>query len=172
MKVAIVGKFYTEAFGLHIEETLLDMGHEVLRIDPEVQFLQFSFLGRRIRNINKTLYQQVFHKINSIRRIKSRQIYTKLRENPVDLVLVLHDYLMAEEVNEIKKLTDSPVCIWFPDAISNFQKSMFFVAGYDFLFFKDKYLVESLKSEFNLNTHYLPQCCNPKRQTGRASCRE
>jgi spore maturation protein CgeB len=38
---------------------------------------------------------------------------------------------------------------------------MFFVAGYDYLFFKDKYVVHKLKSEYNLNAYYLPQCCNP-----------
>ena len=48
--------------------------------------------------------------------------------------------------------------MWFPDAISNFQKSMFFTAKYDWLFFSDKYIVQKLKSEFGLNTYYLPQC--------------
>jgi spore maturation protein CgeB len=35
---------------------------------------------------------------------------------------------------------------------------MFFIAGYDYLFFSDKYIVNKLKSELDLNTHYLPQC--------------
>ena len=161
MKVAIIGKFYTEAFGLHIEETLLEMGHEVVRIDPEMNFMQYKVLGKRIRNINKTLYQQVFHKIGAVRNIKSKEIYSLLKEKKVDFTLVLHDYLTAAEVTEIKRISKAPIAIWFPDAVSNFQKSMFFVAGYDHLFFKDKYLVETLKNEFNLNTHYMPQCCNP-----------
>lgn len=161
MNIAIIGKFYTEGFGLHIEEALKDLNHSVLRIDPEVKFLQYDFLGQRIKNINKTLYQQVFFKIPSIRKKKSNEIYATFKKNKIDLTLVLHDFLTSEEVNEIKKITNSKVILWFPDAISNFQKSMFFIAGYDHLFFSDKYIVNKLKSEFNLNTHYLPQCCNP-----------
>ncbi|NQX98882.1 MAG: glycosyltransferase [Flavobacteriales bacterium] len=38
---------------------------------------------------------------------------------------------------------------------------MFFVAGYDYLFFVDQYLVQKLKEEFLLNTYFLPQCFNP-----------
>ncbi|MBV6485339.1 MAG: hypothetical protein KFKLKKLM_01900 [Flavobacteriales bacterium] len=163
MNIAIIGKFYTEGFGLHIEETLIEMGHTSIRIDPEVQFLQYNFLGKRIKNINKTLYQQVFYKIPFIREKKSNEIYSTLKKHTIDLTLVLHDYLNISEVEEIKKITKSPVVLWFPDAISNFQKAMFFIAGYDYLFFVDKYIVEKLQSEFNLNAFYLPQCCNPSK---------
>lgn len=163
MNIAVIGKFYTEGFALHIEEALNDMGHTVLRIDPEVNFLQYKFLGKRIKNINKTLYQQVFHKIPSIRNLKAKEIYKQYKKNQIDLTIVVHDFLTKQEITEIKKLCSSPICIWFPDAISNFQKSMFFVAGYDFLFFKDNYVVEKLKNIYSLNAHYLPQCCNPKK---------
>lgn len=162
MNVAIIGKFYNEGFGLHIEEALLGMGHQVFRIDPEVSFLQYQFLGKRIKNINKTLYQQVFHKIPSIRNLKSKEIYKVYQNNQIDFTLVTHDFLTKQEIDEIKKINSAPICLWFPDAISNFQKAMFFVAGYDFLFFVDKYIVEKLKTEFNLNTHYLPQCFHTK----------
>lgn len=158
MKIAIIGKFYTEGFGLHIEEALSDMGHSSVRIDPEVQFMQFDFLGQRIKNINKTLYQQIFFKIPRIRNKKSKKIFRLLEKQKVDLVLVLHDFLTTNEVTVIKKITNAPVILWFPDALSNFQKSMFFTAGYDYLFFCDKYIVEKLNSEFNLNCYYLPQC--------------
>lgn len=158
MNIAIIGKFYSEGFGLHIEEALQDMGHTSQRIDPEVQFMQYNFLGQRVKNINKTLYQQVFFKIPSVRNRKSKEIYNSLKAKNIDLTIVLHDFLTHDEVIEIKKITKSPVLLWFPDAISNFQKSMFFTAGYDHLFFSDKYIVSKLSSEFNLNTHYLPQC--------------
>ncbi|HMZ46587.1 MAG TPA: glycosyltransferase [Chitinophagaceae bacterium] len=163
MNIAIIGKFYTEGFGLHIEETLSDMGHTIVRIDPEMEFLQYNFLGKRIKNINKTLYQQVFHKIPAIRNFKSKDIYNSYKANKIDFTIVTHDFLTKQEIDTIKKINPSPIVLWFPDAISNFQKSMFFVAGYDYLFFVDKYIVEVLKSEFNFNIHYLPQCCNPKK---------
>jgi len=160
MNVAIIGKFYTEGSGLHIDEALKEMGHSTLKIDPEVQFMQYDFLGQRIKNINKTLYQNVFHKIPRVRRQKSKDIYNSLKNQKIDFTIVLHDFLTTEEVKEIKKITLSPIVLWFPDAISNFQKSMFFTAGYDILFFCDKYIVDKLRSEFNLNTYFLPQCFN------------
>lgn len=160
MKIAIIGKFYIEGFGLHIDEALQSMGHETLRIDPEVNFDKLKFLGKRVKNINKTLYQEVFGKLPVIRSLKSKEIYKSLKSKNVDLTIVLHDFLTNYEVKEVKAITKSPVVLWFPDAISNFQKAMFFVAGYDTLFFSDKYVVSKLKSEFDLNTYYLPQCFN------------
>ena len=158
MNVAIIGKFYTEGFGLHIEEALHQMGHSVVRVDPEVEFLQYDFLGKRVKNINKTLYQEVLYKIPFIRKFKSKEIYKYFQQEKVDLTLSLHDFLTKDEVSKIKELTHSPVVLWFPDAMSNFQKSMFFIAGYDHLFFSDKYIVKKLREEFKLNVSYLPQC--------------
>ena len=162
MKIAIIGKFYTEGSGLHIEETLHEMGYETIRIDPEVKFLQYKFMGYRGRSMAKTFYNQFLGKVPWIRRLKAKSIYDIYKNNSIDLSIVLHDYFSSEEIDEIKKINSNPIVIWFPDAISNFQKSMFFVAGYDHLFFVDKYIVEKLKNEFLLNIHYLPQCCNPK----------
>lgn len=163
MTIAVIGKFYTEGFGLHIDEALQDMGHETVLIDPEVDFDQLKFLGNRIKNINKTLYQEIFGKLPAIRNVKSKKIYKSLKRKNVDLTIVLHDFLTNYEVKEVKAITKSPVVLWFPDAISNFQKAMFFVAGYDTLFFSDKYIVSKLKNEFDLNTYYLPQCFNINR---------
>lgn len=161
MRIAIIGKFHTEGSGLHIEEALLKMGHKIIRIDPEVKFLQYKFMGFRGRSMAKTFYNQFLGKIPSIRRVKAKKIYKKFKTEEIDLSIVLHDYFSTEEITEIKKINHSPIVLWFPDAISNFQKAMFFVAGYDYLFFVDKYIVKKLKEEFLLNVHYLPQCCNP-----------
>ena len=161
MNIAIIGKFYTESAANHIEETLQEMGHTTIRVEAEVNFMQYKLLGFRGRNISKTFYNQFLSKIPTIRNIKSNAIYKIYKKNSIDLTIVLHDFLSKQDIDKIKKTTPSPIVLWFPDAISNFQKSMFFVAGYDYLFFVDKYIVEKLKSEFNLNTHYLPQCCNP-----------
>jgi len=162
MKIAVVGKFNTENVGVHIEETLMDMGHEVVRIDPQVNFLQYKVLGRRINNLSKSFYNNFLDKIPKVRRIKSKRIFNDFEKNRIDLTIVLHDFLNSEEVDQIKLVTKSPIVIWFPDAISNFGRSLFFIAGYDFLFFKDKYVVGKLRNEMGLNAYYLPQCCNPK----------
>lgn len=163
MTVAIVGKFYTEGFGLHIEEALLKLDHDVIRVDPEVNLPGGKLLTEKMRSVSKTLYQQVFHKIEKIRKLKSKEIYNLVSQRKVDLTIVLHDFLTREEVKEIKRITKSPVVLWFPDHISNIQKAMFFVADYDFLFFKDHYMVDRFRKEYGLNTRYLSQCCNPNK---------
>jgi len=139
------------------------MGHSVVRIDPEFTVaINERIFGKRIKTISKTLYQHVFYKLPAIRNRQSRKICKKFEENnDIDLTLVVHDFLNREEVTRIKKITNSPICLWFPDALSNFRQAMFFVAGYDLLFFCDKYIAQRLKMEFNLPAHFLPQCFNP-----------
>lgn len=162
MNIAVIGKFGVENVGVHVEDALQDMGHRVIRIDPQVNFLQYKFMGVYGRSMAKSFYSQFLDKIYLIRKQKSKQIYKLFKSQKVELTIVLHDFLTVEEVENIKLITKTPIAIWFPDAISNFSRSLFFVAPYDFLFFKDKYVVDKLKNEYNLNAYYLPQCCNPK----------
>lgn len=161
MKIAVVGKFGVENFGLHIEETFISMAHSVVRVDPQVNFLQYKLLGFNFRKMAKSFYINFLDKVPLIRKIKSKKIYKLISIHKPDMILVLHDFLSPEEIGEIKKISSSPICIWFPDHLANFQKSMFYIAGYDFLFFKDQYTVNKLRGEMNLNAFYLPQCCNP-----------
>jgi spore maturation protein CgeB len=161
MTIAIVGKFYTEGTGLHLAEAIELLGHRVLKIDPEINLTEAKFFSQRMRNVGITLYKDVLSKLPSVRRFNSKRIYNQIKSEKIDLIISLHDYLTREEVKTMKEIINSPVCIWFPDALVNLKKSMFFYADYDFLFFKDLYLVELAKVEFNLNAHYLPQCCNP-----------
>ena len=163
MTIAIIGKFYIEGTGLHLAEAIESSGHKVVRIDPEINLTEAKFFSQRMRNVGITLYKEVLSKHSKIRSFTSRKILKELKAEKVDLTISLHDYLTRDEVKSIKLITKSPVCIWFPDALVNLKRSMFFYANYDFLFFKDLYLVELAKVEFNLNAHYLPQCCNPSK---------
>lgn len=49
----------------------------------------------------------------------------------------------------------------FSDAISNFGRGYFFAADYDSLFFKDKLIVDRLRSKLGMSyVYYLPQACD------------
>jgi hypothetical protein len=96
MKIAVIGKFYTEGTGLHIEETLLKMGHTVIRINPESEFVENNYLGERIKNITKTLYNQILLKISFFRKLKSKKIYRILTKEKVDLILSIH-YILSKQ---------------------------------------------------------------------------
>jgi len=51
----------------------------------------------------------------------------------------------------------------FSDSISNFGRGHFFLADYDALFFKDRYVVDKLRSKLGWrHAFYLPQACDPE----------
>jgi len=162
MNILVLGNFYQEAFAAHISESLEIMGHNVLKFEPGIKYSHTSIFGKRWNNIKYTLYSEVLSKVPSVQKKNIKPLFTIIRNNKIDLTLVTHDYLNPDEVLRVKKYTKAPVIIWFPDALSNFKKSMFLIAPYDYLFFVDKYIVAELRNDLNLNTYYLPQGCFPK----------
>lgn len=51
----------------------------------------------------------------------------------------------------------------FSDCIANFARGYFFVADYDALFFKDRYIVDKLRAKLRWkHVFYLPQACDPE----------
>jgi spore maturation protein CgeB len=162
MNILVIGNFYTGAFGKHTAEVLEDMGHTVFHFEPGIKFKHNTILGKRWNTVRYTLYTEVFSKMSAVRNRNVKPLYSLLSENSIDLTIVLHDYLDPSQVKKIKEKTKSPIVLWFPDALSNFKKSMFLIAAYDILFFVDKYIVHELRNDYNLNTYYLPQACYPK----------
>ena len=162
MNILVIGNYYTGAFGKHVAETLEDMKHSVFRFEPGIRFNHNSIFGKRWNNIKYTLYNEVFSKMNTVQNKNINPLFKIVENNKIDLAIILHDYLTASQVEQLKKITQSPVILWFPDALSNFKKSMFLTANYDVQFFVDKYISNTLKTDFRINTGYLPQACYPK----------
>lgn len=162
MNILVIGNFYTGAFGLHIAETLTDMNHSVFRFEPGLKYSKNSILGKRWNTVKQTLYGEVFSKLEFVHKRNTKTLYTIIKNNTIDLTIVLHDYLTPDNINQLKRITKSPAVLWFPDAISNFKKSMFLISDYDYLFFHDKYIVNELKTFLNINAMFLPQACYPK----------
>ncbi len=162
MNILVVGNFYTGAFGKHIAEALENLKHNIFKFEPGIKFKHNSVLGKRWNTIRYTLYNEVFYKINSVRDKNIKPLFKIAENNNINLTIVLHDYLNAGQVQRLKQITKTPVVLWFPDALSNFKKSMFLTANYDVQFFVDKYISYELKKDFRINTKYLPQACFPK----------
>jgi spore maturation protein CgeB len=162
MNILVVGKFHTESFALHIAETLEDMNHTVLRFEPGTK-------GRHITNDNFLFFKKARNTIEGLIvntefvRKKELQEIKNLLNTKVDLTIATHDFLYPDQVGGIKEKTKAPIVLWHPDHIANCGKFMFMNAPYDFLFFKDPFMVRTFKDNYNLNTHYLPECCNPKK---------
>lgn len=163
MNVLIVGHFYTSAFGLHISETLNEMGHTTFHYEPGLKYRsRNSLIGKRWNSIKQTAYDEFLSKISIVQRFNARPLNAVISDHQIDLTIVLHDYLFPEEVKKIKNETKAPIVLWFPDPISNFKKSMFLLSDYDYYFFVDMYIVDTLNKDFKLNTRFLPQACFPK----------
>ena len=163
MNILVIGKFSPDQFGFHIADTLKDMGHKVIQFDPSLEYkYSKTIIGRRIYQTKFFIYNAALnaglltsHRIKKLTKI--------LRTKKIDLIICTYDFLFPDEIERIKQITNAAVTLWFPDAISNFNKAFFLISEYDYLFFKDPYIVQILTENYNKkNVFYLPECCDPK----------
>lgn len=161
MNILIVAKFYRESFATHISETLKNMGHKTIEL--EIGFKtksETSVLNKRYDQLKGTVYS-LSQNFEFFRKTIRNKIEKLTSGFAIDLVISCHDFLNYNDIQFLKSKLKAPVILWFPDAISGFNKMMFLNAGYDYLFFKDPYIVHKLKSDFNSQVFYLPEACNP-----------
>lgn len=163
MKILIIGKFYSEGFAQHIRETLIEMGHFVSMFEPSLHFEQSSGVwSYRLRQIRSAVYE-LYARLPLAEQHITEQLKRSVAQYEPDLLLSCHDFLTADQVKAIKCLTHVPVALWYPDHIGLFRRGMFLNAAYDFLFFKDPYIVELLRNELgDMRAYYLPEACNPR----------
>lgn len=165
MNILVIGKFYTEGFGLHIAETLENMGHTVRRFEPGYQSGRIGGqLGHRIDQVGRVMHE-VSDNLPSVRAWRMRELWKLVEQSSPDLVIVIHDFLWPAEVAELKHRTGATVALWFPDAMVNFGRGFFMNAPYDGLFFKDPYIIHALSDVLARPVYYLPECFNPARHT-------
>ena len=81
-----------------------------------------------------------------------------------DLILITHIEAIPPRTVERLRAGRSDVRVVgvFSDHLANFERGYFFSAPYDALFFKDRYIVEKLRSKLGFrHAYYLPQACDP-----------
>jgi len=161
MNIIIIGRKHKESFALHILETLINMGHTSSIYEPgfETQ-LTNSPLKFKIFQIKSKLYN-IYSQTFLGKKHEQNKLKLFFKGKKIDLVLSCHDFLTPYDVKWMKDNFNCKVALWFPDAVSNFGKAMFLDSGYDFLFFKEPFIVDILKRELGKNAFYLPECCNP-----------
>lgn len=163
MNVLVIGKFYTEGFARHIAETLEGMGHAVRRFEPSYKAIGLP--GRGGRRINQAL--ELIHaatdNLPAFRARRMRDLWRVVDQGPLDAVIVSNDFLLPDEVAEIRKRSGAPVAMWYPDSIASFRRAMFMNCPYDALFFKDPFIIHTLGDVLESPVYYLPECCNPAR---------
>ncbi len=164
MKILIIGRFYEEGLASLIAEELQFLGHQAVRFDPGPRLSNFgsraAFYVNRAKSVGHLAAQSVARALGLSGQIGALR-RTIAAADSVDLTLVCHDFLTPAEATEVKRLTKAPLVLWYPDAISSFQKHMFLNGPYDVLFFKDPYIVEVLRRNLGIRVFYLPECYSP-----------
>ncbi len=163
MNILVIGKFSPDQFAFHIADTLRDMGHHTIEFEPTLpyKYTKTTF-GRRLHQVNHAINNNLIN-TRFFRDRRKNRLANILIHNKIDLTISTHDFLFPDEVMLIKDKSKSRIVLWFPDPVSNFSKSFFIISEYDAVFFKDQYIVDILRTQYNKNNiYYLPECCNPK----------
>jgi spore maturation protein CgeB len=139
------------------------MGYETLSFQYGVKYshrkgkLAFTYNKSQLL-LDNLLWNTPYHE-----RAVQKALQKAIAGKAIILTIVTHDFLKPEEVQLLKSTTQAPVVLWFPDALVNMGRHMFLNAPFDFLFFKDPFLVRRLQADFPLKSvYYLPECCNPQ----------
>ena len=158
-RTLVVGYFQKESFALHILDTLKSLNLDAFALDVSISL---NFLGENkyVRRFEAS-FQQILEKTTFYENHLLNKILSVVDINSLNLIIVCHDFLTPNQINLIKKFRKIKIVLWFPDPIGQIHRGMFMNSDYDILFFKDKFICEVLKNELNLNTVYLPECCNP-----------
>ncbi len=161
MNILIIGKFGSESFGLHIAETLTQLGHQTFRFEAGVKSTSYNHpVFDRWFHVKNSLFEFA-SKIPAVRKIEYSKLFKIIEENKIDLIIITHDFLLPEIIDRIKSKTKAPIALWFPDHVGGFGKAMFLNAAFDYLFFKDPYIVSYVSKMLLKQAFYLPECCNP-----------
>jgi spore maturation protein CgeB len=161
LQTLVVGDFHEDSFASHIAHTLRKMGHFPVEYRMgDSQKINANPIQRHVQKA-KSFAREATKSIAFVRRQSIKRLKRCLRSNEVDLTIVCHDFLAPDEVKLIQDESQSPVALWFPDAIVQFGRSFFLVAKYDRLFFKDPYVVFTISQKLDIPIYYLPECCNP-----------
>jgi spore maturation protein CgeB len=161
MNILVVGKFSVDTFALHIAETLQASGHTAICFEAGIRSDRLSrLIGHRLGQVREALYS-MSDNLPDVRAARAKRLWRTAERSKIDLVIVSHDFLWSGEVAELKRRTGAPIALWFPDPCAYFGRAFFMNAPYDAIFFKDPYIVETLKGVLKSPVYYLPECFNP-----------
>lgn len=169
MRIVIIGQFGLESLGRHIAETFSKMGHEVGRCDPLVDvslgWFDVPALPAFAKKIRRFAVAEVLAR-ESYAKSLVRRLKTIVGGGKCDLILATHDFLSPLALHMLRREFSAKLVLWFPDHVARLGKSFMLSGLYDFIFFKDPFLVDRFRRELGLSgTHYLPECCNAEKHT-------
>lgn len=147
----MIGPQYPDSFADNVRVALSGMGHHAVALGsptprPRRRILARSVtLGRMVDPIDRKLQRSWIRRRGQAR---------------FDAVISLDSTLLPETVEQLQRRA-TPVALWFPDAVSNLDRQLMYIAPYRAVFFKDPALVARSRLPLGDRVHYLPEACNP-----------
>jgi spore maturation protein CgeB len=166
MRLAVIGPIFPDSFAKCILHTLRDMGHEVLSVNPEkgglAGYLPDSLYTRNFLKI-KSIEMHLVKLYPSIERAQWETTVVAIKRFSPDIILSVLWDIPIDILTTMKELPGKNIitAVWSADALSNFYRQYIFAAPWDFLFFKDQYIIDFLRQKLQLNAYLLPLGCYP-----------
>jgi spore maturation protein CgeB len=162
-EVVVIGANYPDSFAENIADALTNEGIAVQHVDPRGRYSRpgsmtlFSKPRRYVTEATKR-----FPRLREV--LVDKPVAEALRDTDPALVICTWGLAEPEQIEQWRRETPGAVwALWYPDALSNLGRQQMLQAPYDYLFFKDAYLVDQLRDRAGLPAHLLPQACNPAR---------
>lgn len=152
-RIGVVGRMELDMFGANVVDGIHDAGHVAVPLGPA--------RASHRRAITGTLAELCLQALPRLDQQAQRRIVRAAADAGCELVLSLDARLMPDTVAALRR-DGARVAFWFPDAVVNLGRAMMLMAPYDALFFKDRHLVDRLRSMLDLPVYYLPEACNPR----------
>jgi len=167
-KIVVVGPQHPDTLPKSVLETLREMSYEVHSVDErEVFGISFAQdiekrgrLGLKTR-IKKRIIEFGMQTSTGLEKSFFEKIADNIEKHNPDLIITHSAWIPPEIIKRLKKNLNAKLVCWFPDHPQNLGRQYILAAPYDFLFFKDKWIVERAKT-IGKNAFYLPEACMPK----------
>lgn len=151
-RIGVVGPQYPDSFADNVASALGTMGLHPVRLGAPQP--------RATNRVVGATSVALFRHVGALDlRWQRRLLEHALRQQCTAVISV--DHSLHPEVVAALRRSGIRVALWFPDAISNLDRQLMFVAPYHHLFLKEPVLVRRVRDLLGLPVTYLPEACNP-----------
>ncbi|HEV2493918.1 MAG TPA: glycosyltransferase [Terriglobia bacterium] len=154
MRILLHGRIYPDSFARNIAVTIERMGHTLCSIED-------SPIHRHSNRYWQAFWGLLPRAFPAFERRRHRALVRAAGEFGPDLILLTYGNVPPEVIRELRRSCAAKIAVWFPDPLANFGRQYLLASELDAWFFKDPYLVRLFREKLGINTHYLPEACNP-----------
>lgn len=151
MRILIPNYCFDDSFVDNVSFTLRQIGHEVIHMGTISVSKSYSKIYRAFKDIKGKLFSQLSD--------QEKFILATLKNTKIDLMISLTQSLDESVLFECRKQGVITVS-WWGDTAANMTKGGLFSEYWDFVYIKDAYAAQKLKS-LGMNSEQLMEAMNP-----------